>query len=185
MEVIFNSFLLVAVAEMGDKTQLLAFVLASRFKNPSAVLAGIFVATVFNHVLAALGGKWVSELIPALYLAWILGAIFIIFAAWILIPDKDDETSSSYRFGPFLTTTIVFFLAEMGDKTQLATVALAATYSSVLLVTLGTTMGMMFSDGLAVLFGERLTEKISMKWIRWISAGIFFIFGVMIIIGTY
>lgn len=182
MEAIFNSFLLVAATEMGDKTQLLAFVLASRFKNPVAVLAGIFVATVLNHLLAAFFGQWIATQISAQMLKWILAATFFAFAAWILIPDKDEEGPKDSKFGAFLTTVVTFFLAEMGDKTQLSTVALAANYSSVLLVTIGTTLGMMFSDGLAVLFGEKLTQKISMKWIRYFSATLFFGFGFFILL---
>lgn len=183
MEAILNSFLLVAATEMGDKTQLLAFVLATRFRNPWAVLSGIFVATVLNHLLAALFGSWVSQAIPTNYLKWILGGTFIAFAVWILIPDKDEDQKDHGRFGAFLTTLITFFLAEMGDKTQLSTVALAAKYDSIIRVTIGTTVGMMFSDGLAVIFGEKLTEKISMKWIRIFSAVLFVAFGIGIIIG--
>lgn len=183
MEAIWKSFLLVAATEMGDKTQLLAFVLASRFKNPLAVLSGIFVATVLNHALAAAFGSWISQQISPSLLKWILGSIFIAFAAWILIPDIDDESEAQHRFGAFVTTLITFFLAEMGDKTQLSTVALAANYDSVVRVTLGTTLGMMFSDGLAVIFGERITQIVPMKWIRIFSAGLFVIFGLGIILG--
>lgn len=180
---IFNSFLLVAATEMGDKTQLLAFVLATRFRNPWAVLSGIFVATILNHLLAALFGSWVSQAIPQNYLKWILGGSFIVFAIWILIPDKDDGKEHHGRFGAFVTTLIAFFLAEMGDKTQLSTVVLAAKYDSIIRVTFGTTMGMMFSDGLAVIFGKAITEKISMKWIRVGSALMFVAFGVGMIVG--
>ena len=183
MEAILNSFLLVAATEMGDKTQLLAFVLATRFRNPWAVLSGIFVATILNHLLAATAGSWISQAIPALYLKWILGLIFIFFAIWILIPDKDEQHPESEKYGAFVTTLVTFFLAEMGDKTQLSTVALAAKYGNVFHVTLGTTLGMMFSDGLAVIFGRSLTEKISMKWVRRGSAFLFVLFGLGIIIG--
>ncbi len=183
MEAILNSFLLVAATEMGDKTQLLAFVLATRFRNPWAVLSGIFVATILNHLLAASVGSWVASVIPALYMKWILGGIFIAFAIWILIPDKDDSEGSESKYGAFLTTLVTFFLAEMGDKTQLSTVALAAKYDNIVLVTIGTTLGMMFSDGLAVVFGEKLTEKISMKYVRYFSSALFIIFGLGIIVG--
>ncbi len=182
MEAILNSFLLVAASEMGDKTQLLAFVLASRFKKPIAVLSGIFVATILNHFMAAALGSWVSQLLPPNTLKWILGLIFVGFAVWILVPDKDDSTAGGGKYGAFLTTLVTFFLAEMGDKTQLSTVALAAKYDSIVRVTLGTTLGMMFSDGLAVIFGDRLSQKISMKWIRRICALMFFIFGIGIIL---
>lgn len=183
MEAVFNSFLLVALTEFGDKTQLLAFVLATRFRNPWAVLSGIFVATILNHSLAAFFGSVVSQYIPADTLKWILGLTFFAFAAWILVPDKDEEMQQHNRFGAFITTTIVFFLAEMGDKTQLSTVALAARYDNIIAVTFGTTMGMMFSDGLAVIFGEKVTEVISMKWVRRIAAISFVVFGVLIIAG--
>lgn len=183
METIIHSFLLVASTEMGDKTQLLAFVLATRFRKPWAIMAGIFVATVLNHFMAASLGSWVSQAIPRPILKWILGSIFIFFAAWILIPDKDDDKKDESRFGAFLTTLVTFFLAEMGDKTQLSTVALAAKFDSITLVTIGTTIGMLFSDGLAVVFGEKLTEKISMKWVRIFASVLFVIFGVAIVIG--
>ncbi len=181
MSALINSFLLVAATEMGDKTQLLAFILTSRFKSPIAVLSGIFVATVLNHLLATVFGAWISQQVAPHVLKYVLAATFIGFAVWILFPDKHEEEKQSYRFGAFVTTVIAFFLAEMGDKTQLSTVALAARYNSVAMVTVGTTMGMMFSDGLAVILGERLTTKIPMKWIRIFSATLFVVFGVAII----
>ena len=182
MEAIIQSFFLVAVTEMGDKTQLLAFVLATRFRNPWAVLAGIFTATVLNHLLATLFGSWIAQQFSPEVLKWALALTFIGFGAWVLIPDKDEEVQQSHRFGAFLTTTFLFFIAEMGDKTQLSTVALAAQHKEVLLVTIGTTMGMMFSDGLAVIFGEKLTQKISMKWIRVFCAVMFVAFGAVVLI---
>lgn len=181
MEVILNSFLLVAATEMGDKTQLLAFVLATRFRNRAAVLLGIFVATVLNHALAASVGSWVSQVIPHDYLKLILGGVFIFFAIWILVPDKDENLDQDSKYGAFLTTLVTFFIAEMGDKTQLSTVALAAKYNQMVYVTVGTTLGMMFSDGLAVIFGRKLTEKISMKHVRIFSAVLFAGFGLGII----
>lgn len=182
MEIIFNSFLLVAATEMGDKTQLLAFVLATKFRKPWAIMAGILVATVLNHFIAASFGSWVSQVLPPSYLKWILASTFIIFALWILIPDKDDGSDKDSRFGAFITTLVAFFLAEMGDKTQLSTVALAARFDSVTLVTVGTTLGMMFSDGLAVVFGESITQKISMKWIRRFAAALFLAFAIGILL---
>lgn len=182
MEAILQSFFLVAVTEMGDKTQLLAFVLASRFRKPWAVLAGIFVATVLNHLLATVFGSWIAQQVSPEVMKWALALTFIGFGAWVLIPDKDEEVQASNRFGAFLTTTFLFFLAEMGDKTQLSTVALAAQHQDILLVTLGTTAGMMFSDGLAVVFGEKLTQKISMKWIRYFCASMFVIFGLAVLL---
>jgi putative Ca2+/H+ antiporter (TMEM165/GDT1 family) len=177
-EAIFNSFVLVAVSEMGDKTQLLAFSLAARFKAPGPILAGILVATLLNHTLASVAGSWVSMHVPGDVLAYLLAATFIGFGIWTLNPDTLDEKNGSHRLGPFLTTTILFFLAEMGDKTQLATVALSARYQSIIAVTLGTTTGMMLTDGLAVLLGEKLAQKVQMKWIRWFAAGLFFAFGI-------
>ncbi|MBC7658691.1 MAG: TMEM165/GDT1 family protein [Chitinophagaceae bacterium] len=179
MEAIFNSFLIVALGEMGDKTQLLAFVLATRFKKPWAVLAGIFVATVANHLLAATAGQWISAHLPPQYLKIGLAVTFFAFAIWILVPDKIDDDVKTYKFGAFLTTVVVFFLAEMGDKTQLATVALAARFQSVVLVTVGTTVGMMLTDGLAVFFGEKVAARISMTWMHRIAAVLFVICGVL------
>ena len=183
MEAILNSFLLVAAAEMGDKTQLLAFILASRFGKPWVIFSGIFVATIFNHLLASAVGTWVSHVIPGNYIKWILASIFIVFAAWILLPDKEEGPESGSLFGAFMTTVITFFLAEMGDKTQLATVALAAKYQNVVLVTIGTTLGMLFSDGLAVFIGDKLIKKVSMRTVRIIASALFVIFGIAILIG--
>ncbi len=182
MEAIIQSFFLVAVTEMGDKTQLLALVLATRFRKPWAVLAGIFVATVLNHSRATVFGNWIAHQISPEMLKWILALTFIGFGLWVLIPDKDEDVQYSNRYGAFLTTTLLFFLAEMGDKTQLSTVALAAQHKDLVLVTLGTTAGMMFSDGLAVLFGEKLTQKIPMKWIHRFCAVMFFVFGALILL---
>lgn len=181
MEAIFNSFLLVAATEMGDKTQLLALVLASRFKKPWHVMGGILVATILNHALAAWAGGWISSMVPQQYLTWGLALTFFGFALWILIPDKDESNEENMKWGAFVTTTILFFFAEIGDKTQLSTVALAARYQDLFLVTMGTTLGMLFSDGLAVVFGEKLTQKISMKWINYVSSLIYVLFGVGIL----
>jgi putative Ca2+/H+ antiporter (TMEM165/GDT1 family) len=167
---------------MGDKTQLLALVLASRFKKPWVIMAGILVATLLNHGLASWAGGWLSSKVDPQTLSWVLAAIFFIFAAWILIPDKDEELKDSGHCGAFITTVVAFFLAEMGDKTQLATVALGARYANPLLVTIGTTAGMLVADGLAVFFGDSLTKRISMKWIRMVASVLFFIFGVAILI---
>ncbi|MBM7115802.1 TMEM165/GDT1 family protein [Archangium primigenium] len=179
MEAIVGSFLLVALGEMGDKTQLLAFSLASRYRKPWGVLLGILVATLVNHALAASVGGLVSQLVPPRLLAAILAALFIGFGLWTLKPDTLDEDTRPSRFGPFVTTTVLFFLAEMGDKTQLATVVLAARYQSVGLVTVGTTLGMMAANVPAVFLGDKLAAKVQMKWIRWSAASIFFIFGAL------
>jgi len=178
MEAIFNSFLLVAIAEMGDKTQLLAFILASRFKKPWPVFFGILVATIANHLLAAWLGLKVSSLVSPNILRIGLALTFFAFAIWVLIPDKVDDVEKPYRFGPFVTTVLVFFVAEMGDKTQLATVALAARYQNLWLVTIGTTLGMMLSNGAAVFFGDKIAQKVSMVWMHRIAALLFVAFGV-------
>lgn len=177
LEAVVSSFLLVAASEMGDKTQLLAFSLATRFRKPWAVMAGILVATLANHALASSVGSWISTHVPDRVMAAVLGVTFIGFGLWTLKPDTLEESGKPPRFGAFLTTTILFFLAEMGDKTQLATVAVAARYQAVVLVTMGTTLGMLVSDGLAVFLGEKLAGRVQMKWLRWFAAGLFFLFG--------
>ncbi|WP_224362317.1 TMEM165/GDT1 family protein [Hyalangium versicolor] len=177
MEAIVSSFLLVAASEMGDKTQLLAFSLVTRFRKPWAVMAGILVATLANHALASSVGTWVSTHVPHRVMAAILAVTFIGFGLWTLKPDTLEESEKPPRFGAFLTTVVLFFLAEMGDKTQLATVAMAARYQNVVQVTAGTTLGMLFSDGLAVFLGEKLASRVQMKWLRWIAAALFFVFG--------
>ena len=184
MEIIFKSFLLVAATEMGDKTQLLAFVMATKFKKPWTIMAGIFVATILNHAMAAYFGAWISSQINPLYLKYALIAVYLGFAVWILIPDKEEELDSNPRFGAFLTTLVAFFMAEMGDKTQLSTVALSAEYKDIFLVTAGTTLGMLFSDGLAVFLGEKITRFISMKWIHLASSFLYIAFALMIYFGT-
>lgn len=184
MDAIFNSFLLVAVSEMGDKTQLLALVLVLRFQKPWTIMAGILGATLLNHGLASWAGGWLSGLLSPEGLRYVLAATFAAFAAWILIPDKDEDGPESHKYGAFLTTLVSFFLAEMGDKTQLATVALGAKFQAPIAVTIGTTLGMLFADGLAVIFGEKLTSVVPMKYVRWIAAALFLAFGVVILAGV-
>jgi putative Ca2+/H+ antiporter (TMEM165/GDT1 family) len=184
LETLLGSFALVALSEMGDKTQLLAFSLATRYRRPWVVMAGILTATVLNHALAATAGTWVAAQVPPRVMAGILGAIFIAFGLWTLRPDTLEGDGRPDRFGPFLTTTILFFLAEMGDKTQLATVALAARYGSIALVTFGTTLGMLASDGLAVFLGDRFAEKVELRFVRWAAAAAFFAFGAVSLWGT-
>lgn len=174
---ILSSFALVAAAEMGDKTQLLAFSLASRFRRPWAVMAGILVATIANHGLASSLGVWISAHVPARAMAIVLAVSFVGFGIWTLRPDALEGAERPTRFGPFLTTALLFFLAEMGDKTQLATVALAARFGNVVLVTLGTTLGMMAADGLAVFLGDRLSSRVQGRWLRIVAASLFFLFG--------
>ncbi|MGZ3744557.1 MAG: TMEM165/GDT1 family protein [Pseudobdellovibrionaceae bacterium] len=183
MEAIINSYLLVLVSEMGDKTQLLALVLAARFRKPIPIIFGILVATLLNHALASYIGSYVTHYVSAEILKWILAATFIGFGLWILVPDKGEELSDRYDWGPFFTTVISFFFAEMGDKTQLATVALGARYASPILVTVGTTVGMLMADGLAVFFGHKFTDKIPMILIHRIASAIFIFFGIAIFLG--
>jgi putative Ca2+/H+ antiporter (TMEM165/GDT1 family) len=184
MTAILSSFLLVAVSEMGDKTQLLAFSLATRFRKPWPVMAGILVATIANHALASSVGAWISVNVPGRALAGFLAVTFIGFGVWTLRPDTLDEARGPERFGAFVTTTILFFLAEMGDKTQLATVALAARYESIVRVTLGTTLGMLAADGLAVFLGEKVADQVSSRKMRWAAASLFFVFGAVSLVAA-
>jgi Ca2+/H+ antiporter, TMEM165/GDT1 family len=183
IDAFLNSFLLVFAGEMGDKTQLLALVLTFRFRAPWTIMAGVFVATVLNHALAAWAGAWVAAQFSPEQLRWGLALIFFAFAAWILIPDKEGEVRGEGRFGAFLTTVIAFFIAEMGDKTQLATIALGARYPGLLLtVTLGTTAGMLASNALAVFWGQRFLQKVPMHWVRRVACALFIAFGVAILL---
>jgi putative Ca2+/H+ antiporter (TMEM165/GDT1 family) len=187
MDALIASFCMVAIAEIGDKTQLLSFVLATRFRGKAlAIIAGIFVATVFNHALAATAGDIVARYVSADVLRWVLGLSFLAFAVWALIPDKLDEDEGGARkpskYGAFATTTALFFLAEMGDKTQLATVALGAKYSSLVLVAIGTTLGMMAANVPAVLIGERLGQKFPLAKMRFVAAVLFAVFGALILL---
>jgi len=174
----------VALAEMGDKTQLLAFILAARFKRPVPIILGIFVATLINHGLAGALGAWITTTISADILRWILGASFIGMAIWTLIPDKieEEETQIAKHLGVFGATAITFFLAEMGDKTQLATVALAAHFGQPLLVIVGTTLGMLIADVPAVFVGSKFAAKIPMKLVHSIAASIFAVMGVLTLV---
>jgi putative Ca2+/H+ antiporter (TMEM165/GDT1 family) len=178
VEIFFNSFLLIFLGEMGDKTQLLSLVLVARYKKPWTILLGVFFATVLNHALSAWAGGWVSSFLEPRTLRWIIAALFFGFGLWILVPDKEEEFKERGHFGVFFTTVIAFFLAEMGDKTQFATIALGARYAnSVVLVTVGTTLGMMISNALAVFFGEKLLRRIPMKFVRIFTCVMFMIFG--------
>lgn len=181
MEALFISTGVVALAEIGDKTQLLAFILAARFKKPLPIVAGILVATLVNHGLAGALGAWITSVVSPEILRWVLGLSFIGMAVWTLIPDKieDEETRAAQRLGVFGATLITFFLAEMGDKTQLATVALAAHYGAPLLVVIGTTLGMLIADVPAVLVGNQFAAKIPLKIVHSIAAAIFAAMGVL------
>lgn len=182
LSALVNSFLLVFVGEMGDKTQLLALLLAARYRQPWVILSGVFVATILNHALASWAGGLLASYFDPTVLKWALAILFFGFAIWILIPDKEEELKATGRFGAFLTTVVAFFLAEMGDKTQLATVALGARFSQVWIVTLGTTLGMMASNALAIFLGEKLLKRIPMKWVRVFASALFFLFGIGILV---
>jgi Ca2+/H+ antiporter, TMEM165/GDT1 family len=171
----------VALGEMGDKTQLLAVMLAARFRRPWPIVWGILVATLLNHALAGALGNWVASALGPQVLRWIIGLSFLAMAAWMLIPDKIDEgaAESVPRWGVFGTTLLAFFLAEMGDKTQIATVALAARYADLVAVVMGTTLGMMLANVPAVFLGDILAKKVSMLWVHGVAAGIFAVLGVL------
>jgi putative Ca2+/H+ antiporter (TMEM165/GDT1 family) len=183
MEAFLTSTLLVALAEIGDKTQLLSFVLAARLRKPVAIIAGIFVATLLNHALAGSLGVWLATLISPQVLPWATGLLFVGFGLWALHPDALDDDPKLHRAGAFVTTTIAFFIAEMGDKTQLATVALGARFDLLAAVVLGTTLGMLVANIPAVLVGEALAQKLPMKAIRYAAAAVFILTGVLTITG--
>ena len=166
---------------MGDKTQLLAIVLAAAFRKPLPIIAGILVATLANHAAAGALGGWVAALLGPTALRWVIGLSFLAMAGWMLVPDKIDEDAGTdtRRFGVFGTTVVAFFLAEMGDKTQIATVALAARYTDVVAVVLGTTFGMMLANVPAVFLGDRIAQKVSMRLVHAIAAAIFAVLGVL------
>ena len=185
MEALLISTGVVALAEIGDKTQLLAFILAARFKKPWPIIAGIFCATILNHGLAGALGAWISSAISLETLRWVLGISFIGMAIWTLVPDKieEEETQVANKWGVFGATLITFFLAEMGDKTQIATVALAVNYLEPVMVVIGTTLGMMIADVPAVFVANRFADKIPMKLVHSIAAGIFALLGVLTLLG--
>lgn len=187
MEIILASTLLVAFAEIGDKTMLLAIVLAARFRKPAPIIAGIFAATIANHTLAAWAGAEIAGLLDGRGFRIAVALSFLAMAAWTLIPDKldDDAAKTAPRFGPFLTTLFAFFAAEMGDKTQIATVALAARYHAIGLVALGTTIGMMIANVPAVYLGERICRALPMKAVRIAAALIFAVIGVWALIDLF
>ena len=187
MEAFLISTGIVALAEMGDKTQLLSLVLAARFRKPWPIVLGIFVATLANHALAGAVGSWVTRMLGPDVLRWVLGASFIAMAIWMLIPDKldeDDQPSTTSKLGVFGTTLVAFFLAEMGDKTQLATVALAAQYQQWAAVVAGTTLGMMLANAPVVWFGDRLVKRVPIRVVHVISALIFVVLGVVALLGV-
>jgi putative Ca2+/H+ antiporter (TMEM165/GDT1 family) len=186
LESLLVSIGVVALAEMGDKTQLLAFVLAARFKKPLPIIAGIFTATAVNHGIAGALGAWITAVVSPEVMRWALGVSFLGMAAWTLIPDEieNDEARVAQRFGIFGATVVTFFLAEMGDKTQLATVALAAHYGTPVLVIIGTTLGMLIADVPAVFIGERLAARVPMRLVHAIAAAIFALLGIATVLGA-
>jgi Ca2+/H+ antiporter, TMEM165/GDT1 family len=186
IESLLVSIGVVALAEVGDKTQLLAFILAARFKKPLPIIAGILCATLVNHGLAGALGAWITANVSAQVLRWVLGLSFIGMAIWTLIPDRieEEETQVAHKLGVFGATLITFFLAEMGDKTQIATVALAAHYGTPVLVVIGTTLGMLIADVPAVFVGDRLAAKIPMRLVHGIAAAIFALLGAATLLGA-
>jgi putative Ca2+/H+ antiporter (TMEM165/GDT1 family) len=184
MEAFLVSTGIVALAEIGDKTQLLAFLLAAKFRRPLPIVAAIFVATIANHAFAAAIGSWITGLMGPDILRWVLGLSFLAMAGWTLVPDQIDEDDAPLaKYGVFLTTLIAFFMAEMGDKTQVATVALAARYHSLAAVVAGTTLGMMLANVPAVYLGERIANKVSLKLVHGIAAAVFAALGVATLLG--
>jgi putative Ca2+/H+ antiporter (TMEM165/GDT1 family) len=181
MEALLVSTGLVTLAEMGDKTQLLSLVLAARYKKPWTIALGILIATLANHGLAGALGAWISSLLSPEVLRWALGLSFLAMAAWMLIPDRldDDDDGTAPRWGVLLTTVVVFFLAEMGDKTQVATVMLAARYDALVQVVVGTTAGMMLANVPVVWLGERLTRRVPITLVHRISAAFFVVLGLL------
>lgn len=187
MQAFLISLGVVAVSEIGDKTQLLALLLAARFNRPGAIVAGIFVATVLNHTIAGLVGGYIARTVDPTVLRWGLGLLFIAMGVWALIPDRLDEDSkvkdAATAAGVFWVTTISFFIAEMGDKTQLATAALAARFDSIVVVVAGTTIGMLIADVPAVFLGRIATEKVQAPWLRYVAALLFVAMGLFTILG--
>ena len=185
MEAFLVSTSIVALAEIGDKTQLLAFILAAKFRKPLPIVLGILLATIANHAFAGAVGAWLTLLMGPTTLRWVLGVSFIAMAIWTLIPDKFDEDDAKLaHMGVFGTTLVAFFLAEMGDKTQVATVALAAQYQSLLSVVAGTTLGMMLANVPAVLLGDRIAHRMPTRLVHAVAAAIFAVLGVATLLGA-
>jgi Ca2+/H+ antiporter, TMEM165/GDT1 family len=185
MEAFLVSTGIVALAEMGDKTQLLSLVLAARFRKPWPIVLGILVATLANHGLAGAVGSWVTTVLGPDVLRWVLGGSFIAMAVWMLIPDKldEEEGDNAPRMGVFLTTVVAFFLAEMGDKTQIATVMLAAQYQAWFAVVAGTTLGMMLANAPVVWLGDAITKRVPLRMVHTLSALIFAVLGAAALLG--
>lgn len=185
MEALLISTGIVALAEIGDKTQLLAFLLAARFRKPLPIVSAILVATLANHAFAAAIGTWVTSMLSTEVLRWVLGLSFLLMAAWTLIPDKlEKDDAELAKYGVFMTTFIAFFLAEMGDKTQIATVALAAQYNNFYAVVAGTTLGMMLANVPAVYLGDRIADRLPVRLVHGIAAILFGSLGVATLMGA-
>ena len=185
MEAFLISTGIVGLAEIGDKTQLLAFLLAAKFRKPLPIVLAILVATIANHAFAAAVGAWITSMLGPDVLRWVLGVSFLAMAAWTLIPDKLDEDETKLaKYGVFLTTLIAFFMAEMGDKTQVATVALAARYHDIVSVVLGTTCGMMLANVPAVYLGDKIANRVSLRLVHGIAALVFAVLGVATLLGA-
>ena len=185
MEALLISTGIVALAEIGDKTQLLAFLLAARFRKPLPIVSAILVATLANHAFAAAIGTWVTSMLSTEVLRWVLGLSFLLMAAWTLIPDKlEKDDAELAKYGVFMTTFIAFFLAEMGDKTQIATVALAAQYNNFYAVVAGTTLGMMLANAPAVYLGDRIADRLPVRLVHGIAAILFGSLGVATLMGA-
>ena len=185
MEAFLISTGVVALAEIGDKTQLLALVLAAKFRRPAPIILGILVATLVNHALAGAAGAWIASVVGPTAMRWILGLSFIAMAAWTMVPDKyEEERERPPRFGVFGTTLVAFFLVEMGDKTQIATVALAAKYDALVTVVMGTTIGMMIANVPAVLLGNVAAEKLPVRIVHGVAALIFAALGIAMLLGV-
>ena len=176
----------VFLGEMGDKTQLLALLLAARYRRPVPIMLGILLATLANHAAASALGEWLTRWLDPSWLRWALGLSFLAVAAWMLVPDRVDagDPVATGRWGVFGVTLVAFFLAETGDKTQIATVMLAARYQSVLVVTAGTTLGMMLANVPAVLFGDKVVRWVPMAWVHRIAAFVFAALGVLVLLGA-
>ncbi|WP_303832387.1 TMEM165/GDT1 family protein [Asticcacaulis taihuensis] len=179
LDAFLHSTLLVAVSEIGDKTQILSLILAARYRKSVPIVFGILVATLANHALAAFGGTLLMHTALKAWMPLILALSFIGLGLWILVPDKvdDDEGAVKKDYGAFVTTTIMFFLAEMGDKTQFATIALAAEYNNILMVVAGSTLGMMIANVPAVIFGDKIMKYVPLKWVRIVASLLFVVFG--------
>ena len=185
MEAFLVSTGIVALAEIGDKTQLLAFILAAKFRKPGPIILGILAATIVNHSLAGVLGSWITSMVQPETMRWVLGLSFVGMAGWTLIPDKFDENEAQLaKYGVFGTTLLAFFLAEMGDKTQVATVALAAQYQALFSVVFGTTLGMMIANVPAALLGDRIAERMPVRLVHCIAAAIFAVLGVATLLGA-